>query len=431
MRLELADFRVTDVLLSETTSYSGGVLYVSEKDIQGLVAEDSHIVDVEVAVARPGDRTRIINVLDVVEPRHKVSGPGAVFPGVIGPPVTVGQGRDHRLSGMSLITTGEPAPGESVHWRDGIIDMWGPGARYTPFSSNINLVLKLKGKEHFTPDEEPELERLDVINGSLYSQEYNLSARAAGFRVADCLASATRGMEPDGVENFELAPVAAHLPRVAYTCHLHLQRLYGERMGWQPTWLHPNEMMDGAVFSTFMDLANHRDASYIYQNNPVIKELYGRHGTDINFLGVLLYIHGGETIVEKERIADYGVKLLKMRSTDGVIMSWSGSGHPGIDFMMWCQKCERAGIKTTLLNPEMARTSSDPGFLHYVPEAQAIVSTGNYEMSITLPHAERVLGGDKLSVPRVDASGPLPLSLRYIYSSTIPMGHSRLGGVGY
>ena len=137
MRLEQATFRVKDIVFSNTTRFSGGVLYVSKEELRGKVLQDSHFIDVEVNVARPGDNTRIINILDAVEPRHKVSGPGTVFPAVIGPTVTVGQGRSHRLEGMALITTGVPSPGEGVYWRDGIIDMWGAGARYTPFSSTI------------------------------------------------------------------------------------------------------------------------------------------------------------------------------------------------------------------------------------------------------------------------------------------------------
>ncbi|MDP6549279.1 MAG: glycine/sarcosine/betaine reductase component B subunit, partial [Dehalococcoidia bacterium] len=228
MRLEQATFRVKDILFSDTTRLSDGVLYVSKEELRRQVLQDSHFIDVEVSVARPGDKTRIINILDAVEPRHKVSGPGTVFPAVIGPAVTVGQGRNHRLQGMALITTGVPAPGEGVYWRDGIIDMWDAGAKYTPFSSTINLVLQLKGRVDFPPEKRANLETVDLIGGSIYSQEYNLAARAAGFRVADYLASATRGLEPEEVEAFELTKADPSLPRVAYACQVHVNRwVYG------------------------------------------------------------------------------------------------------------------------------------------------------------------------------------------------------------
>ena len=89
---------------------------------------------------------------------------------------------------------------------------------------------------------------------------------------------------------------------------------------------------------------------------------------------------------------------------------------------MLCQKCEQAGIKTVLLSPEMALTPDDPGFVHFVPEANAIISTGNYEMRVTLPPASKVLGGTTLAVPPLDAAQELALSLRYLYAATSQIG---------
>jgi sarcosine reductase len=432
VRLEMGTFQVEDIVFSQRTSFADGVLSVSKDELHQLVLQDSHFSEVEIDLARPGDSTRIINILDVVEPRHKVSGPGTVFPGLLGPPLTVGRGRDHRLQGMALVMTGELAPGEAVHWRDGIIDMWGPGAQYTPFADTLNLVLHLKGKADFSPAEQADLEMVDVIDGSTYAQAYNRAARTAGFRVADYLASVTAGLEPQEVEVYELSPVDTSLPRVVYACQMHLNRwLYGEKIGWQPTLLHPNEMLDGAIFSSFMGPANSRDASYIYQNHPIVRELFRHHGVDLNFVGLLLWFYGRTAIVEKERTLGFGVKLLSMLGVNGVVMTWIGDGHSGIDIMMLCQKCEHAGIKTTILSPEMALTPDDPGFVHFVPEADAIVSTGNYEMQLTLSPAARVLGGTTLSVPQVDASASLPLSLRYLYASTSPLGFGKLAGVAY
>ena len=102
-----------------------------------------------------------------------------------------------------------------------------------------------------------------------------------------------------------------------------------------------------------------------------------------------------------------------------------------MDVMLLCQKCEQQGIKTTLLNPEMARTKTESGFVHIVPEADAIVSTGNYEMPITLPPADKVLGGTALAAAEVDASGELQVPLRYIFNATSTQGHSKLIGVQY
>ena len=431
-RLELAHHPVRDIRLSDSTCFSDGVLHVSRDEIREIVTGSGPFVDVEVDVARPGDRTRIINVLDAVEPRHKASGAGTVFPGMIGPPVTTGEGLDHVLDGMAVITVGEPAPGEAVHWRDSVIDMWGEGAQFTPFSRTLNLVVRIVGKTRFDAEELGRQERLDVIDGSDYARAYNFAARRGGFKIADHLASAARASAPASVETLELGPVSDALPRVFYVCQLHRDRwLYAERMGWQPTFVHPNEILDGAVFSSFMGPAGSRDCTYFYQNSPVVRQLYARHGTDLNFAGALLWFYGPLSVEEKDRIGGYAAKLLRMAHADGAVLTWIGDGQSGVDVMMMCRKFERAGILTAVLSPEMALTPDDPGFVHYVEEADAIVSTGNYEMNVDMQPPDRVLGGARLAVRPIDASGPLSLPLRFIYGSVNPAGYNRLAGVGF
>jgi glycine reductase len=120
-----------------------------------------------------------------------------------------------------------------------------------------------------------------------------------------------------------------------------------------------------------------------------------------------------------------------MLRIDGAVMTWVGDGQSGIDVMMMCQKIEQAGIKTTVLSPEMARTPEDPGFVHYVDEANAIVSTGNYEMALDLPVPETVLGGKSLTTPKMDAKGPMILTVRYLYDAVSPLGFGRLAGKQY
>ncbi len=98
---------------------------------------------------------------------------------------------------------------------------------------------------------------------------------------------------------------------------------------------------------------------------------------------------------------------------------------------MMCQKFERAGIKATLLSPEMALTPDDPGFVHYVPEADAIVSTGNYERMLTLPRVDRVIGGRSVLGSDADASETLSVTIGLLYGATSPLGNSKLMGVQY
>ena len=85
MRLEMATFPVQDLKFSDHTSYKDGLLQVNKEEILALMLEDERVASADVDVAFPGEQTRIADVRDAVEPRVKVSGPGCVFPGVLGP----------------------------------------------------------------------------------------------------------------------------------------------------------------------------------------------------------------------------------------------------------------------------------------------------------------------------------------------------------
>jgi sarcosine reductase len=82
MRLELGTFPVRDVVFSNHTRLLDGVLCVDRDKVADLVLQDRRFSGVEVHLVRPGESTRLVNLLDVVEPRYKVSGPGHVFPEV-------------------------------------------------------------------------------------------------------------------------------------------------------------------------------------------------------------------------------------------------------------------------------------------------------------------------------------------------------------
>ena len=427
MRLDLASFNVDRITLANETRLSDGELRVDTAAVKDLVLSEELFEDVKVHAIHHGDQVRVLHALDVVEPRHKVSGPGQVFPGVLGPPLPVGEGRTHRLNGATVVTAGEAVPGEPTYWREAIIDMFGPGADYTPFSRTANLVLELKAR----PVDGPETEQDNTIMGSGHAGLYNRAVRKAGFKVASWLASVTAEMTPDSVDVLELGPVDPALPKLFYASQESTQFLYGETMGWQPTLLHPNEYADGVVYRAFNGPASIREATYFYQNHRVVADMYARHGKDINFGGVILYPFGSERLEEKERITSFAAKLMHLLKANGVVISFVGGGHPGIDPMLLCQKCEQLGIRTTLMYPEMAAGSSDPGFVHFVQEADAVVSVGNYEEIVTLPPAPKVIGGDTVHMTDLDAHGELPLTIRHLYGASSPLGDWTLAGVQY
>ncbi|MEE9248006.1 MAG: glycine/sarcosine/betaine reductase component B subunit [Dehalococcoidia bacterium] len=432
MRLEIGTFRVRDVAFSDATKLRDGVLYIDKEKVVEMVMEDHNFSGADLHLVRPGDSTRLVNLLDVVEPRCKVSGPGNTFPGLLGPPVTVGRGRTNRLDNVALMETSEPVTGsEPANWRDSIMDMSGPGARYNMFANTLNIVLDLKPRSDFSPEEMGQLELTNYNRGSQWVQRYHRSVRIAGSKVAAYLAEVTKDLVPDQVDVYEVGPADPSLPKVAYSCQVLYHLMYGEPLGWQPTFVHPNELMDGILVNPHTPPAAHRDATYVMQNNPLIRELYQRHGKELNFFGVLVYRAEIKNLEDKERSTDYAAKLLQMMDIDGIVMTWTGSGNPGMDIMMLAQKCEQRGIRASMINVEMAMTEEDDGFVYFVPEADAIVNAGNYERTIDLPAPDILIGGTKIRAPEMDVSGQVTLTLRYLYGATNVLGATRLAGVPY
>ena len=81
-------------------------------------------------------------VKDVIQPRYKIEGKGQVFPGMISDVETVGEGKTFVLEGAAVVTCGK-----IINFQEGIIDMSGEGANYTPFSKTMNMVLVVERKE--------------------------------------------------------------------------------------------------------------------------------------------------------------------------------------------------------------------------------------------------------------------------------------------
>ena len=278
MRLELGRINIKDVQFGDSIKVDKGVLYINKDEIVKLVSEDDHIKSVAVELAKPGEETRITPVKDVIEPRVKTEGEGGVFPGMVSKVTTVGSGRTHVLSGAAVVTCGK-----IVGFQEGIIDMSGPGAEYTPFSKLNNVCLVI-----------------EPIDG-LPQHDYEAAARMAGYKVAALIGAAGASVTPDEVEVYETGTLKESwekypkLPKVAYVYMLQTQGLlhdtyvYGvDAKKIVPTLIYPTETMEGAIVSGNCVSACDKNTTYHHQNNPVIHDLYARHGKDLNFVGVII-----------------------------------------------------------------------------------------------------------------------------------------------
>lgn len=382
MKLEIERVHICDVRFGEKAQVSAGVLTVNKGGLIAKLKEDERIREVTVDLAKPGEKTRIIPVKDVIEPRVKLEGPGAGFPGLTTKPAPCGDGKVRVLYGAAVVTVGD-----IVGFQEGVIDMWGEGAKWTPFSQTRNITVAVRVAEG-----------LDV-------HEHEETLRLAGLRAADYIGQAGLTAQPDEILTYQMGSVFAEtakypgLPKVLYAEMmitqglLHDTYIYGvNAQTILPSLLHPNEELDNAVVSGNCVAACDKITTYQHQNNSVILDLYARHGKDINFLGVVM-VPEHTTLAGKVRASDYTAKLAAMLGADGVIVSEEGYGNPDSDLLMICKKCEKIGIKTVLITDECAgRDGTSQPLADAVPEAIAVVSGGNVSHVVTLPPADKVIG---------------------------------------
>lgn len=385
MKLELRKIYVKDIKLGDNINFKDGVLEVSKQGLINKLKEDDRVKDVKLDVARPGEKVRIIPVKDVIEPRVKIEGEGNGFPGVTTKMSQLGSGKVNILDGAAVVTVGD-----IVGFQEGIIDMWGEGAKWTPFSKTYNLVVDITPKEGLDP------------------HSHEDTVRIAGLTAAEYVGEAARECEPDEVEIYEIESNAKEtkkypdLPKVAYIEMLISQGLlhdgyiYGvNSQKILPTILHPNEELDGAVISGNCVAACDKITTYQHQNNSVILDLYKEHGKTINFLGVILTPEL-TTLDGKFRTCDYTTKLCENLGVDGVIVSEEGYGNPDSDLLMICKKLEDKGIKTVLITDECSGWDgmSQP-LADTKKEAVAVVSAGNVSHLVHLPAADRIIGNSE------------------------------------
>ena len=429
MKLELHKAQVRGVEWGDKTCLGGNrVLKVNKEELIALLKEDARFGKVDVELASPGDRTRILPVKDIIEPRCKISGGGQVFPGVIGDVESVGSGSTFVLEGAAVVTCGK-----IVGFQEGIIDMSGVGAEYTPFSRTFNIVLIFEPK------------------AGLEVYEYEEACRLAGLKAALFMATKVHEQNPgvDKVESYALPSMSESLgaypglPRVAYLYMLQTQGLlhdtyvYGlDAKKLLSTLIHPNETMDGAIVSGNCVSACDKNSTYVHQNNPVIKALYGRHGVDLNFVGVIL-TNENVTLADKRRSSAYAIKLAKMIGLDGLVISEEGFGNPDSDLIMNCRRAEQSGIRTVLITDEYAgRDGASQSLADATKEADAVVTAGNANAIIKLAPMDKVIGyPENANViaggfdGSLEKDGSITVELQAITGATCELGFNRMGAI--
>jgi len=388
MRLEIAEFPVNSIRLGHRFGYADQVLDVDEGALLALLSEDPRIAEVKLAVACPGEKTRITGIRDIVEPRCKISGSGEVFPGVLGAVEYVGAGRTHRLSRMTVIAAAEYEgtirAGTTVQ-RSAILDMSGPGAEVSRFSSYAHLVLSCKIL--------PGLGELDA-HSAIQLAECKIARRLA--QVTAELSPAKTSIYDLGAKNPELPTVMLVQGCITDPQHVHSGvGYYGLSLrNSMATFVHPNELLDGVVtVDTTRAGRGYYPTTWDWQNHPLVLELYSAHGKRLNFAGVVLQRIRFETSHGKEVGAQNAALLAKAMGADGVLVTWIGGGNAFVDVMLTVRACERSGIKTTLVTYENGgKEGKDSPILFYVGEANGVVSTGALDRPLDVPAMDTLIG---------------------------------------
>ncbi len=387
MKLEIGNFFIKDVVFGAKTQFENGVLTINKEEALAFIKEDKHITEVDIEIAKPGENTRIVPIKEAAEPRIRPDG-RAVFPGVTGDLDSAGSGRVHALKGCSVLGVGK----HYGSFGDGLIDMGGEGAKYTMYSQLINICI---------------VADTDEVKERFEQQKKNTAIRMATHKFAEYLGSTVKDMEPEEIETFELEPITKRsaelnkLPSVVLVMQPQSQmeemgyndQVYGWDMNkYVPSFMNPNEVLDGAMISGSFMPCSSKWSTYDFQNFPTIKELYKEHGKSLNFLGIIMS-NLNVSLEQKKRSAIFVAQMAKSLGADGAIVTEEGYGNPDADYIMCLAALEDVGVKTVGISNECTgRDGASQPLVTLDKKADALVSTGNVSQLIKLPPADKVIG---------------------------------------
>lgn len=387
MPLEVGSFPVSQVVFGQETCWNDGTLTINRDEILSLVLEDSHIQAASIDIARPGESKRVVNYLDVVEPKVKLGTEAVAYPGICGrSTLRVGEGRTHRLSGFAVVEcvdftglsdevryamrtrqTGAPDP---------FFDVSGPNA-ITPYARISSLCLAIAAPSDVGP-----IDRHVIVH-------------SATMRVADRLAATVADLTPPQVETIDLTPkdglggavFIPHLSSLEWSAGSRSpmgMAVYGQTRLSAPWMIEGTEMLDGAVSQTH---------SYLLANNPVVLEMVRRHGTSFNFTGCIIQRTNWTMQSEKEMAAERAAHLAEKVGAKAAIVTTDIRGQRFLETILTLQACERRGIGTILLTEEEdPEGGTAPPFILSPTEMVSVVSTGTGLVPDRFPSASEVLG---------------------------------------
>jgi sarcosine reductase len=419
LKLQRLYIDIDKVVFDKASFVDGHTLHISGEECEKVVS-DAAFSRIEISIAEPGAKCRIVNMGDIVQPMLKLDDEDATFPGLIGKMKTAGSGRTLLLRNVVVSETAEVEIQLPC-----MMDMTELGAEATDFATFYHVVIDAFPAEGVSRD--------DYLN-ALHLASKRL-AKYIGALAKDCM--------PDESEEFTLEREGLEgLPRIAYLCDVFCHApftemtLYGESMAAaMPVILHPNEIIDGAITNKDYDNSTNAEPTFVWQNHPIILELYRRHGVDLNFAGVVLSnVH--HTVEWKQRNATMSASMIHHQlKADGCVITKEGGGHPQVDMGFATDILEgEYGIKTTLMLTEFLSPNNDSyGQLLFKSKyADAIVSTGCFTM-VDFPAVDRTIGSIMPLMPTKDGTltGPLLINNRSLQGCESQMGWTKYGSLKF
>ena len=385
MKLEIGNLYIKDVQFGDHDAFENGVLTIDKAAAISYLKEcDDHITDLDIVIAHPGDDTRIVPVIETVEPRVRMDG-RTLFPGVTDEVVPAGDGVLKALKGCCVTVVG----GTWGSFGDGVIDMGGEGAKHTYWSKLINICLVGETDEDFERHEQ---------------QKCNRALRWAGHRFAEYLGKIAKDAAAEETETYTFDPIlkrSNNLPNVAIVLQPQSQMealgyndlLYGWDMNkYLPTYVSPTEVLDGALISGSFMPSSSKWSTYEMQNFPTIKELFAEDGKTINFVGVIMSMLN-VALDQKERAAVMVRNMALNLGVDYAIVTEEGYGNPDTDYVRCQVILEDAGIPVVGISNECTgRDGFSQPLVTLDEKMNALVSTGNVSQLIELPACKTVIG---------------------------------------
>lgn len=387
MKLKICNFRIDSVRIADKNGLEGRTLLLNIEELEKSILEDERIKSVEIRVFHPGDEVRIVNIMDVIQPRCVVGEEGIDFPGFLGPLGIAGSGERRSLKGLSVIVTNP----QTNRKYSAFLDMAGTAAELSKYGKMCNICIAPASSEDV-----PET-------------DFEFAVRKAGFKTAVYLARSVGDIVPDDTEIYDWDMPSAQrmrsgLPRIGYYYQLYSPQhdhrgisdpcFYGTEISYLlPTIVHPNEVLDGGIVghSTVRSLD-----TFTIQNHGVIKDLYKKHGKELIFSGMVCGVANMEPLQRKRKAIMASSLLKNVVGAEGVVLTKIHGGMPHVDVAMVAEECEKLGVRTVVyVQPLVSQGTLAATSLFSSEMVDAIVVVAATQEKITIKFSPKEIFGGK------------------------------------